>query len=1395
MIDTGDMGKAHIDWTFVRENGLRTYPLETPIPTRGFHGEENPENRITHIVPLILRIRNHEEKIWLYTTNIAAHNIILGWPWMKLHEIIPDYKAHGIRFTSKDCPENCLDSEDRTRNRFKFENLKPKSKIRTTTDTRIQPELELKNLKSENRKPEERSGPRIQLKLESKKPKPEAQKPDTRTKTAMSPHKACSEDPKSEPRTTGPTISPRKACSDASATSPELLARRQKPDTRRVTWKLDEPDLNFDRTETRKPKPDRKPDLKPIIRRHDYDWKNELDHAMKQAHEPYPEPNLEFQPKLECVNDEIICSWPEPELDLDVDIQMDICEIGPAPFMSLTKKSGHEIFAASMADIEKTLRPKKHTDPAKKVPEDYHDILDEFSRKKADTLAEHRPYDLKIELEPGKQPPFGPMYGMTLDELKCLRKYLDEHLAKGFIRASRSPVAAPVLFAKKPGGGLRFCVDYRALNAITVKNRYPIPLIQETLNRLSKAKYYTKLDIIAAFNRVRIAEGDEWLTAFRTRYGLFEYLVMPFGLANAPSTFQHYVNDALRPFLDVFCSAYIDDVLIYSDNLEDHKKHVRSVLLALREAGLQLDVDKCEFHKTEVLYLGLIISTEGIRMDPTKVGTIQNWETPKTVKDVQSFIGFANFYRRFIENFSKIVAPLTALTKKDVKFNFDHACQHAFEHLKERFISAPILRHFDPELPCVVESDSSDHVSAGVLSQYNKDGILRPVAYFSKRLNPAECNYEIYDKELLAIIRCFEQWRPELEGAAFPIRVLTDHKNLQYFTTTKLLSHRQARWSEYLSRFKFVIVYRPGNQGQKPDALTRRTQDAQALDKARDYRTQTLLRPDLFQPENQIQLKLDLKESETRNLNCCNRISEFQPKLDLQILKTDLMFMETDRTPEQIIEEEYLNDDFIQETMNLIRKGIRKSKKISLSECTIQNDRLYYQNRLVIPDHDELKLKLLQYVHDSPVGGHNGRAKTLELLQRQYYWPQMHETVRRYVASCHVCSRIKASREKYHGLLKPLPVPDRRWKHISVDFVTGLPDSRGRTNIMVVVCRLCKKAHFIGCKDIETLTVARLFMKHIWKHHGLPDSVISDRGSQFISAFWDELTRQLKIRSRLSTAYHPETDGQTERINAIMEQFIRAFTSYMQDDWLDWLPMAEFTYNNTTSETTKVSPFLADSGQHPRMGFEPPTDTPRPHYQALQAREANEFVKTMADLDEHLKSEMKWAQAVYESNANRNRTPAPAYQVGDYVYLDARNLKTRRPCKKLDWKNIGGLRVSEVISPYSYRLDLPETMKNYNVFHTSLLRPAPNPDLALPGQKEEQLPPVEVDGEDEYLIDRIETSRYNRRTRTYQYLVKWTSYQNPTWEPYEFVRQTTALTDYYNRYPNRPRPDDYDLDS
>jgi RNase H-like domain found in reverse transcriptase/Reverse transcriptase (RNA-dependent DNA polymerase) len=369
-------------------------------------------------------------------------------------------------------------------------------------------------------------------------------------------------------------------------------------------------------------------------------------------------------------------------------------------------------------------------------------------------------------------------------------------------------------------------VDYRALNRITRKDRYPLPLITETLRGLSQATWFSKLDVSAAFHRIRIRKGDEWKTAFRTRFGLYEWLVTPFGLTGAPATFQRYINWALRDYLDDCCSAYIDDVLIYtSGTLNEHRERVRGVISRLRDAGLRLDIDKCEFEQKRVKYLGYIVDCEkGISVDPEKVAAIREWEPPSSVRGIRSFVGFANYYRDFIPMFTHLAKPLTNLTKKDVSFEWKEAQQEAFEVLKECLIHAPVLMLFDPDRPTRLEPDSSGYATGGALYQMDDQNRWRPVAFHSKRIEDRELAYDIHDKELLAVIRCLSEWDAELRSVP-PFEIITDHKNLEYFLTKRKLNERQVRWAFELSRYNFQIVHRPGKQAVVPDALSRREQD------------------------------------------------------------------------------------------------------------------------------------------------------------------------------------------------------------------------------------------------------------------------------------------------------------------------------------------------------------------------------------------------------------------------------------------------------------------------------------------------------------------------------------------------------------------------------------------
>ena len=517
------------------------------------------------------------------------------------------------------------------------------------------------------------------------------------------------------------------------------------------------------------------------------------------------------------------------------------------------------------------------------IPAEYLDYTDVFSPDSAAELPEHTGInDHPIDLIDDKQPPYGPIYSLGPVELETLKTYIETNLANGFIRPSQSPAGALILFIKKKDGSLRLCVDYRGLNNLTIKNWYPLPLIGESLDRLGRAKRFTQLDLTNAYHRMRIREGDEWKTAFQTRYGHFEYQVMPFGLSNAPATFQGYINKILAEKLNVFVIVYLDDILIYTkDTGQAHVKAVCWVLENLRKHDLFAHLKKCRFHQDEVRFLGYVVSTQGVRMEDERIEAVKSWPEPKSVRDIQVFIGFANFYRRFIQGFSKIAAPLTSMLKTSSAANTQPQksmvvddegvigggrlnekssksknpafltadARQAFTRLRQAFTEAPILSHFDPERHIRIETDASGYAIGGVLSQLTSDsGQWNPVAYFSRKMIPAKTRYETHDRELLAIVEAFKTWRHYLEGCKHEVLVLTDHNNLRRFMDTKSLSSRQVRWAQELSRYHFRIDYRQGKANAAADALSRFPQRSlEEEEKLRAENTQILhcLQPSL----------------------------------------------------------------------------------------------------------------------------------------------------------------------------------------------------------------------------------------------------------------------------------------------------------------------------------------------------------------------------------------------------------------------------------------------------------------------------------------------------------------------------------------------------------------------
>jgi hypothetical protein len=896
-------------------------------------------------------------------------------------------------------------------------------------------------------------------------------------------------------------------------------------------------------------------------------------------------------------------------------------------------------------------------------------------------------------------------------------------------------------------------------------------------------------------------QGHEHLTAFLTRFGLFESLVMPFGLTGAPATFQRFINDALREYLDQFCSAYLDDILIYSKTKEEHTIHVRQVLERLRKAGLFAKISKCEFFVTETKFLGLIVGREGFKMDPEKVKTILEWKTPRSATDVLRFNGFCNFYRRFIRDYSKIITPLIDLTKKNAPFNWTRACEDSFQLLKNTVASAPTLKPFDWTKEAIIETDASDFVSAGVLSQHDDGGVLRPVAFFSKKHSAVECNYEIYDKELLAIIRCFEEWRPEVEGSEIPIKVLSDHRNLEYFMSTKMLNRRQARWSEFLSRFNFKIIYRPGKQGEKPDALTRRSEDLpKEGDERLEHQSRTMLKRENFETQELPPTPPRTPEPTRKKVTFADPISKQYPISDADISARNHPILEPsirerphmlgsltaepDLAPpiEEELRRESSQDENVQSVMQAIEQRKPRHPFLQLAQCIVREGLLYYRDKIYVPESEDLRVRILRQHHDNPSAGHPGRAKTFELLSRSYYWKGMNTDVRRYVENCRTCGRTKPRHDRHQGLLQPLPIPERPWQDISVDFITHLPPSNGFDAILVVVDRLTKMRHYVPCYMTDSAEeVARLFTREIYRLHGAPKSVISDRDVRFVNSFWEHLSDRLQLDTRLTVAHRPQGDGQTERMNAVLEQHLRAYVSYLQDDWVDWLPLAEFSANSLRSETTGITPFFANYGFHPRLGIEPHEvpDTPA-------ARRADTFADHMSTILEFLREQTLLAQARYEDSANRSRSAAPKFEVDQLVWLNAKNIKTLRPRKKLDWKNLGPFPIAEVLGPYTYRLRLPPPLTIHDVFNVDQLYLAAN--NPLPSQIVEPPPPVLVEQTPEYEVTEVLDCR--RKGRGFQYLVRWTGYDDPTFESARVIFEDVPelVHNFHRRYRDKPLP-------
>ncbi|QRW25691.1 Retrotransposable element Tf2 protein [Rhizoctonia solani] len=897
---------------------------------------------------------------------------------------------------------------------------------------------------------------------------------------------------------------------------------------------------------------------------------------------------------------------------------------------------------------------------------------------------------------------------MTNAKSTTLKDWLRDELKAGKICPSKLSISSPVMFVPKKDGSRRLVVDYCCLNNRTKKNVYPLPCPDNLMAQLRGAKVFTKLDLRWGYNNVQVKEGDKWKTAFRTKYGLYNSLVMTFGLTNAPAAFQHFMNELFKDLLDVCVIIYLDDILIYSKDDATHTQHVHKVLQRLMDNQLFCKASKCTFHVTSVEYLGIIVLDKGFSLDKLKIQVVQDWPTPTKVKEVQSFLGFANFLRQFVANFSHVARPLHNLVKKNTPWKWETKEQEAFQGLKDAITNTPVLCHADPSKPYFLKMDASGTALGSILSQQQEDGRLHPLGLLSESFKGAEQNYDTHNKELLAIIRSFEYWHIFLEGTLHPITVFTDHRNLEYWKESRTFN----------SGYNFQIVYRPGKQSGKPDALSCRSDHANI-----PPADQTMLPDPVFA-----------------------NVALVTPEKELQCqIKAAL---DEDKSLEEILQ-------FLQNKSKAL-----PSIKRAFKDYKMEAGLLFYQGCIVVPDVGTLRTNLLRIFHDSPLAGHPGRQWTLELVLRNYYWPGIRADTYWHVDSCKICQQIR--KPKYASIPpQPLELPSRPWQHVSYDMIVDLPKDRNNDSILVIVDSFTKYRIFVKCsKKLKAPKLAELFLEHMWKRHGMPEKTISNRGRVFNNKFLRALYKRLGIDPHFSLAYHPQSNGQTEQVNPSIEHFLRAYSGVNQRDWTKWLPMAEFAYNNAVHSSTGKTPFRALYGWEPTLT---PSNIP------MDVPKANKLAQTMEDQWKEVEAAL-W-QSKTRMTARGEGQPTK-FEVGEEVWLDAKNVNLKTLSPKLTEQRLGPFKVSKKISDHAYWLELPPTMHIHNVFYVGLLSKVKRDDKRT---FENRPPPVTVDGEEEYEVEGI--TDMEERDGKWFFRVKWKGYgpEENTWEPQENLKNAGKI--------------------
>ncbi|KAK1408323.1 hypothetical protein QVD17_39992 [Tagetes erecta] len=743
------------------------------------------------------------------------------------------------------------------------------------------------------------------------------------------------------------------------------------------------------------------------------------------------------------------------------------------------------------------------------------------------------------------------------------------------------------------------CIDYRELNKLTIKNRYPLPRIDDLFDQLKGATCFSKIDLRSGYYQLRIHEEDIPKTAFRTRYGHYEFMVMPFGLTNAPAAFMDLMNRVCIPYLDRFVIVFIDDILIYSKTKSEHERHLRLVLELLQTERLYAKFSKCEFWLKEVQFLGHIVSEKGIHVDPAKIEAVKSWIAPKSPTEVRSFLGLAGYYRRFISNFSKIAVPLTSLTQKDKTFAWGPKQEESFQTLKRMLCDAPILALPDGNDDFVVYRDASNQGLGCVLMQRGK-----VIAYASRQLKTHERNYTTHDLELGAV----------------------------------------RRWVELLNDYDCEIRYHPGKANVVADALSRKS------------------------------------HAKAHNICVTNRLRCWQ-------IQTDIQSRIREAQHSSVVENNLYNE------MQCGAESQLESKS---------NGILHYLNRIWVPNRNGLRALVMNEAHKSRYSIHPGADKMYQDLRGTYWWPGMKKDIALFVAKCLTCSKVKAEHQRPSGLLEQPEIPMWKWESIAMEFITKLPrTSSGHDSIWVIIDRLTKSAHFLPIReDYSVEKLARIYTSEIISRHGTPLDIISDRDGRFTSRLWRTFQLALGTQLKLSTAFHPQTDGQTERTIQTLEDMLRSCVLDFGGNWNLHLPLVEFSYNNSYHSSIKMAPFEALYGRKCR--------SPICWHEIGEAQITGpELIQETTDKILQIRDNLLAARSRQKSYADKRRKPLE-FNVGDLVLLKVSPWKgvVRFGKKgKLAPRYVGPFKILERIGKVAYRLDLPQELNNVHpTFHVSNLK-------------------------------------------------------------------------------------------